>query len=527
MKPRLMFFLSALLFAVATTGQIHVSGPVSGNWSDTVYVDGDLIVEEGESLQIAAGTKVIFTTPAIFHVGGSLQSNGTVEEPIYFTVSDTTGFADSSSLAGAWQGLVYSHMVPTTDSSVFQHTWFEYTKDKRDNGETSLGGAFTVNGFSKLRFSYCTFSKAHSWSGGGAAAMTGGADIVFKNCVFTNCRVYDSLMGYGGALYAFQSSPVVEHCLFDSNLGVWLGGGLCFYYSNPLIRFNEFRGNNAYIGGGISLVHCRPQRVISNNVLHHNGPAIFGGGIACNNASDPVFANNTIVENFAIYGGGFYCNDSAAPTVYNTIISNNIGFAPSGAQVYIWDVYSHPNFYYCNIQDGLEGFYGSGAQGGYHGIYENNLDTTNNFQAGGAFPWVLSDSSLLRDAGTPDTTGLQITTTDFAQNPRMVRNRVDIGAFEWQSGAGMRKPNSHKIASVSPNPTSGHVVITLPDGEDGMHQINLYDPAGRWVGMVNIEISGLRGEANLTPFCSRNTGWLLLVIKGNNHQYKARVTLTH
>ncbi|PKP16485.1 MAG: hypothetical protein CVU06_14585, partial [Bacteroidetes bacterium HGW-Bacteroidetes-22] len=466
----LLTFLTLLIHAGTLKSQVIVSGAVSGTWDNLIHVTGDIWINEGESLVINPGTRVVFIEPAIFNVWGSVNSNGTSEQPVIFTVADSTGFADSSQLTGAWQGIVFSHMVANTDSSIFTNTVFEYTKDKRDAGETSWGGAITAVGFSKLRFSFCNFISTHSWSGGGAAAMTAGANIIFQHCSFENCRVYDSLTGFGGALYAREASPIVEHCTFYNNKGGWLGGGLCFYYSDPLIRFNEFKGNSALIGGGISLVHCRPARIISNNVIHQNGPAYFGGGVACNNACDPVFANNTIVDNYAAYGGGFYCNDSAAPTVINSIITNNYTFGGDGPQVYIWDIYSHPNFFYSNIEGGLNNFAGSGALGGYHGVFADNLDTANYFDIKGPLPWALSDSSPLRDAGNPDTAALQIPPVDFANQLRLVKGRIDIGAFEWQSGEGVSQISTVSV-SVAPNPSNGTVVIRLPKANDGLFQV--------------------------------------------------------
>jgi len=507
-----MFIAGLMILASQLSAQIFVSGPVSGTWTDSVYVTDNIWIAEGESLTIEAGSKVVFTKPGLFNVWGTIHSNGTASSPVVFTVSDTSGFADSSVLLGAWQGLVFSHVIPTTDSSIFNYTRFEYTKDKRDAGELSWGGAITANEFGKLRFSHCSFFSTHSWSGGGAASLTGGADAIFSYCTFENCRVYDSLIGFGGALYALNASPVVEHCLFSNNVGVWLGGGLCFYYSDPLIRFNEFKGNSALVGAGISLVHCRPARIISNNVIHHNGPAYFGGGVACNNACDPIFVNNTIVENFAAYGGGFYCNDYAAPTVINTIITDNIT-AGDGQQVYIWDVYSHPNFYYCNITGGKEAFAGSGALGGYHGIFENNLDTLNYFDAGSVTPWVLSDQSPLRDAGIPDTSNLQIPGFDFAGQLRMVKTRIDIGALEWQSGAGLA-PRTTDGVTVSPNPSAEHVTIKLPGKTQGLCTITVTDAAGRQVFSKEIPATDGVLQADLSSLKTATPQYYILSVKG-------------
>ncbi len=462
--------------------QTQVQGAVEGTWSGNVEVIGNLWVEEGKSLTIQEGTQIVFSGPYIMNVWGSVVANGSAASPINFTVADTSGFADSSTLVGSWQGIVYSHVLSTSDSSIYNWVNFKYTKDLRDNGETSSGGAFTITGFPKIRLSNCHFFNTKSWSAGGAIAMKSGADVKIEKCLFENSVLYDSLMGFGGALYAFESSPVVRHNKFIGNKAVWLGGALCFYYSQAVIQFNEYTQNHADIGGAISLVHSTPTASMINNLIYGNTATFFGGGMACNNDSKPVIVNNTIVNNMAAMGGGFYCNDSAMPKVYNSIITNNISYG-AGNQVYIWDIYSAPSFYYCNVEGGLSQFAGSGALGGYHGEFQNNLDTINDFQTEPGFTFVPSASSPLHNAGTPDTTGLGLTGADLIGNNRVVHNRIDIGAFERQTGAGI--PDLSESLRIYPNPVVEEMVIEFPALVVGSVRIELISLSGSRLVSVN------------------------------------------
>ena len=480
-------FLIGTLFSNELFSQTQVQGSIEGTWSGNIEVIGDIYVEEGKNLTIQEGTRVVFSGPYIMNVWGSVIASGTATSPIYFTVSDTSGFSDSATLAGSWQGIVYSHILSTTDSSIYKHVYFEYTKDLRDNGETSSGGAFTITGFPKVRLSNCHFLYTKSWSAGGAIAMKTGADIKIEFCSFDNAQLYDSLMGFGGALYAFESSPIVRHCIFTGNKAVWLGGALCFYYSQAIIQYNEYTQNHADIGGAISLVHSTPKIPLVNNLIYGNSATFFGGGMACNNDSKPVIVNNTIVNNMAAMGGGFYCNDSAMPKIYNSVITNNLSFG-AGNQVYIWDIYSAPSFYYCNVEGGLSQFAGSGALGGYHGEYLNNLDTLNYFQIEPGFTFVPSATSPLHNAGTPDTTGLGLSGMDLAGNNRMVHNRIDIGAFERQTGIGIE--SIANAFEIFPNPVNDELTVKLRSAIKGPVVVNIYSLSGSLVSSGVVKATG-------------------------------------
>ncbi len=115
--------------------------------------------------------------------------------------------------------------------------------------------------------------------------------------------------------------------------------------------------------------------------------------------------NLTIVNNSSAMGGGYYCNETANPVLANSIIWNNIAGDSLGSQVWVWDVFSKPEFYYCNIQGGLDWFGGSE----FIGVYENTLNLNPNLQEG----WKININSVCANAGTPDTSGFNIPEFDF------------------------------------------------------------------------------------------------------------------
>jgi len=105
------------------------------------------------------------------------------------------------------------------------------------------------------------------------------------------------------------------------------------------------------------------------------------------------------------------------PKIKNCIIWNNIALGSDGHQVYIWDVYSAPEFYYSDIEFGFENFSGSGV-GNFLGAYENNIDLDPQFIGTGESPFNLAENSPCINSGTPDTLGLLLPLKDLAGNTR-------------------------------------------------------------------------------------------------------------
>jgi hypothetical protein len=469
----LLCLTQAITFpAMAQTSLIEVSGVVSGTWnSDTVLVTGDLEVGAGTLLTIDPGTLVLFTGQFTFTVKGSIVAIGSASDTIRFSMNDTTGFSDTLSGRGGWHGFVYEHLAQGADSSVFEYCQFQDGKAFSADTFGQYGGAFRVFDFNKITFSHCTFSTnmAIRWGG---AVYARNSDLHFDQCTFSGNRCGLAVLpwGYGGGLCSVHSEPVVTNCIFDGNSATGFGGGASFEYSDPEVHFNIFTDNTGGLAGGFGFLRSTPTRVVSNNLVYGNTARFFGGGVACIR-SNTIISNLTVTGNHSAYGGGFYCNDSAVPVVYNTILRNNDGF---GHEVYIWDVRSAPSFLFCNVEDSTSDFEGSGAHEGYHGTYENNIDSDALFRNTGDQPYALLPGSPCIDAGTPDTAGLQLPVTDMEGLSRIYNDRIDIGAFEWNPGQGLIYPGRNNVVlNAFPNPATDKVSFQFvaQDGFDGHLQI--------------------------------------------------------
>lgn len=98
----LIFFCQLFLTKSVQSQTIYIQGSQSGLLSaDTIYVTGNVLVTEYESLEIEAGTKVLLTGFFRFDILGSFRAIGDSTDWINFEVSGTTGFSNPQSVRGA------------------------------------------------------------------------------------------------------------------------------------------------------------------------------------------------------------------------------------------------------------------------------------------------------------------------------------------------------------------------------------------------------------------------------------------
>lgn len=523
--------LPALLICFLITGQaiaqtIQIQGEQTGILeADTVYLAGEVFVPENSNLTFLPGTKVTATGFYGFQVAGSISAEGTAELPIIFSVSDTAGFYNPENGRGGWNGFNYINTNPISDSSVFSNCIFEFGKAYGDSIE-KMGGVFNIREFSRIRISDCGFNNNRAYYWGGAIFSESG-NILIRNCSFNGnfCGTPGPPYGYGGAVCIRYSTVDLLSCQFTDNNSTGIGGAVSFEYSDVLLQSGIFQNNHSGLGGALGYLRSTPVRPVTGNLFTGNSSIFFGGAISCNRAN-PSFINNTIAGNSSVsYGGGFYCNDSAVPVLINTILYDN--HAPSGEQVYIWDVYSAPEFYYCNVEGGPAAFGGTGGTG-FNSPYLNNLDTIPGFSEIEPHPWSLADNSPCINAGNPDTNGLILPDTDLAGNPRITGNRIDIGAYENLSGAtGIKKPGPDFTFGYYPNPFHEELKFTFPQNKSTHISIRINDITGREVLYVGNITCGYYIWNRVNKNNSRiKSGIYLVTVTIGNQNSIARVICT-
>lgn len=160
MKTKAIFVIAAaaMVFSLASCEKdpdqkepvepVEAAGEVSGVWEagSTVYVDGHIVVPEGESLTIEEGVTVIFSDAGVgvnhtaieFSIDGNLYCLGTAENPVRLTVDESLRTADNT-FAGLWGGIVAG---ATCEEMLIDHTIIEYC-----GGQVIEGSPAAENGY--------------------------------------------------------------------------------------------------------------------------------------------------------------------------------------------------------------------------------------------------------------------------------------------------------------------------------------------------------------------------------------------
>lgn len=156
---------------------------------------------------------------------------------------------------------------------------------------------------------------------------------------------------------------------------------------------------------GVSIENASNVKIVNTVFYDHTSTSL--GSVIRNNGGTVYCYNVTIDE-----GQYCYLNISGSFTVINCIAqANNNAFTGTFT--------AGSDYNISNL---------AGAAPGANSL--NN--TTVNFADASAGDFRLLAGSPGIDAGTPDTTGLGLPTTDIAGNSRISNDRIDVGAFEYQ-----------------------------------------------------------------------------------------------
>ncbi len=331
------FFI--LITSFISSPQTHVSGNQSGVWSlsnSPYLVDGEITVQQNDSLIIEPGVKVVFLGYFRFVVNGYLQAIGTEADSIIFTTNNpSTG----------WHGIRFID----ADSS------------------------------SRLSFCKILFGKSsgdwHDNSGGGVSLWDSG--ITIDHCLFKNNHA-DYL---GGALFCWGGSPVINDCVFTNNDCDYDGGAVYFYFADAVMNNCRIIDNTTFYYG--AAVSCEQSYATLNRCLIANNGSQAEGGAMWIHYTDLKLVNCTITDNSTFYGYGnaIYVTQSTA-NIINSILWNDTG---NGDEIYL-DVEGYVNVNYTDIQGNWQG--------------TGNYDVDPAFIDSANYDFHLSENSPCIDAGT-------------------------------------------------------------------------------------------------------------------------------
>ncbi len=279
---------------------------------------------------------------------------------------------------------------------------------------------------------------------------------------------------------------------------------LLYYFGNILRIENSQITNNSvnyeedYIVS-IGMRHAdSSSRLIMNNVLVANNQS--GGEspvyIAAFTDSTSLISNCTFANNRGSY--------FAATLKGNLQVSNCIFDNDTPAEILIEN--TQPNFTSTITFNNnfIRGYPQSFSSVSANQISFNDVVLTGSpgfcdLAADDPLSYRLGNSSICRDTGTPDTTGLHLPAFDCYGNPRIYNGIIDIGCSEWNSPLANSEEYQAPPASlqVYPNPFSSEAKISFSLEKDAIVQLKIFNLRGQLLRTMN-QPNLPKGEHSLT-----------------------------
>ncbi|MBN1756007.1 right-handed parallel beta-helix repeat-containing protein [bacterium] len=429
-------------------GEIHITTTFTPESSPYIVVD-DLVIMEGCTLFLEAGTEMLFHYRAGIEVQGVLLAIGTETDSIKF--SDYTG-------GGSFSGLL---MLNSTSPSNLHYC--------RISGAKSGEAGIECQNTSPI-IEHCTISN----NKGGISCYNSSASINHSHI----CKNESS--DNGGGIRLINSDPTIENNHITDNLLTYYnskGGGIYCDNSHPSIRNNYIQNNLLEgaegMGGGIYLI--RSNALLENNLITGN-QASRGGGLTLSWQAYPLIMNNTISGNIAIEsGGGIFSEYLSEPLIINTILYSNS--SALGAQFYN-NSYNNVHFYYCCLDSsGLFSTRDSGTVCNNSVIFQDPLFTDSNNE-----DYTLNALSPCREAGIdsfyiPDReTTYYAPSFDITGVQRPQNLCFDIGAFEYNEPE--IPPVTTFNLNIFPNPFNQKATILFQIPQPGRTRVTIYNLLG-------------------------------------------------
>lgn len=271
----------------------------------------------------------------------------------------------------------------------------------------------------------------------------------------------------GGGMYNFQASPLIHHCTFSGNAAGASGGtGGAMYNrqnANPVITNSIFLNNTASTtgtGGGGAIWNSNSSPTISKCIFGNNSAA-YGGAIYDIDqgaAGIPFYPTSPVITN-TVFANNTSSGDGAAIAGYGTLltlnncsfVNNAAGNGGAGIDIYDCDVFINNSIFWGNTASrDADIWFETGTLNTTYSFLQvartgtgNITGTTDPFKninmpAGADGIWLTTDDGLILNsgspcinAGSPDTTGLHLDTTDIAGNSRILESAIDLGAYEF------------------------------------------------------------------------------------------------
>jgi len=192
--------------------------------------------------------------------------------------------------------------------------------------------------------------------GGGIVLLESGGKVT-NNIIEYNTIIDDGTATGGGIMVGSLITPPLYNCIIEDNIirhnsvdGGWnssAGGILAEIYGNVWIIDNQItnnivnEGGAGYrtVGGGLLLIgwdstsnYFVQGNTIANNTVEPQTEG-YGGGVGIINCN-AMLTNNIIVNNSAPEGGGISCDENSNPTITDATIEDNTATDGNGGGLF-------------------------------------------------------------------------------------------------------------------------------------------------------------------------------------------------
>ena len=297
-----------------------------------------------------------------------------------------------------------------------------------------------------------------------------------NNLLLKNMYIFDNLGGNALLLFNGYQIPyqfLVENCVIRNNLpdddpDVGDGGGITV--GGRMIYPDNFYGifTNVEITNNVNVTTDWFPSSVALTVM--------------NNATVDLI-NSTIGDNTTPTGGAVKLDYGAEVNIINSILYGDI---PREIVVDGRDMPCTLTVQNSLIQGGMWDIMVLGNNT-LHWL-DGNIDEDPFWIGEGDYPYALSDSSPCIDAGTIDTTGLNLPEYDLAGNPRISGGRIDMGAYEFQDTISVDPSNDYTdwLFTLQNNPNPFHEGTSILFSVNNSHNIediilSIYNSKGQLV----------------------------------------------
>lgn len=359
---------------------------------------------------------------------------------------------------------------------------FDFVKSSKiehltiQNGYAADGAGVYCNQ-SSPHFENVTIKDNNAFNDGGGVFCHGSSPS-FNNITISN----NSATNDGGGILCDEASSLISNVIIANNTAGYGGGMCCWDYPSPKlinvnIANNTATGIYGSSGGGLSCKwDTKPE--LENVIITGNNSSYNGGGISCAYNSNVILKNATIADNHASdHGGGIFLKWGTSANLTNCILWNN-----SPVEIHFYSGFDPDTITisWSDIEHGMEGIVTN--NNGLVNWLEGNILDHPKFVGIGDHPYAIQNNSPCIDTGIPDTTGLFLQPYDLIGNPRIWNDRIDMGAYEWNSiGTNDFNWSNSNIVIVYPNPFSTSTTLSYELQQPERVTLRIYDFLGKQV----------------------------------------------